>query len=120
MRFSSAPGPIGDVQECRHVVDGIVEAAGTLESGAAAEVDESARHRGRAAPPARAFQDEHVGTGTGGLDRGSGARDPVPGDDDVGVVVPVRYPVSRYRVDVSACRHGRIATGRSPVHWWPQ
>ena len=63
MRFSSAPGPIGDVQEGRHVVDGIVEAAGTLQSGAAAEVDESARHRRRPAPAAGAFEDEHVGTG---------------------------------------------------------
>ena len=76
------------VQERRHVVDGIVEAAGTLESGAATEIDESARHRGGAAPPAGAFQDEHVDTGTGCLHCGSGARDAVSGDDDVGFVSP--------------------------------
>ena len=33
--------------------------------------------------------------------RGSDARNAVPGGHDVAV-------------------HGRIATGNSPVHWWPQ
>ena len=32
-----------------------------LQRGAAAEVDESARHGGRAAPASGAFEDEHVG-----------------------------------------------------------
>ena len=112
--------PHGDVEECRHVVDGIVEAACLLQAGAAAEVDEPARHRGGPAPAAGSLEHEDVSAGCGGLDRRGGTRDPVTGDDDVGSVVPVRYPVSRCRVDVSACRHGRIATGRSPVHWWPQ
>jgi len=112
--------PHGDVEECRHVVDGIVEAACLLQSGAAAEVDEPARHRGGPTPAAGSLEYEDVSAGGGGLDRRGGTRDPVPGDDDVGFVVPVSYPVSRCRVDVSPCRHGRIATGRSPVHWWPQ
>ena len=41
------------VEEGRHVVDGIVEAAGLLEWGAAAEVDEAARHRRRPTPASR-------------------------------------------------------------------
>jgi hypothetical protein len=108
------------VQERRHIVDGIVEAAGTLESGAAPEVDESARHRGRPAPAAGAFQDDHVGTRCGGLDRGGRARNAVSGDDYVGFVVPVRDLLSRRRVHGCVDLHGCIATGSSPVHWWPQ
>jgi len=50
------------VQEGRHVVDGIVEAAGPLECGAAAEIDEAARQRRSAAPAAGALEDEDIGT----------------------------------------------------------
>ena len=88
--------------------------------GAATEVDEAARHRGRATPAAGALEDEDVGTCRGGLDRGGGARDAVSGDHDVGFVIPVRDLISRRGMHVCVHRHGRIATGSSPVHWWPQ
>jgi len=112
--------PHGDVEECRHVVDGIVEAAGLLQSGAPAEVDEPARHRGGPAPATGSLEHEDVGTGRRGLNRGGGARDPVPGDHDIGFEIPVRDLISRRGAHVCAYRHGRIATGSSPVHWWPQ
>ena len=109
-----------DVQECRHVVDGIVEATGLLQPGAAAEVDEPAGHRRRAAPASGALDDQDVGTRLGGLDRRGGARDAVTRDDDVGFVVPVLDLLGRGGVDVRVHRYGRIAAGRSLTHWWPQ
>ena len=95
----------GLVEEGCHIVDGIVETAGTLEPGAAT-------------PAAGAFQDEDIGSCRGGLDRGGDARNAVPGDCDVGFDIPARDLVGRPGVDVAV--HGRIATGNSPVHWWPQ
>ena len=65
--------PHGDVEECRHVVDGIVEAAGLLQSGAPAEVDEPARHRGGPAPATGSLEHQDVGTGRRGLNRGGSA-----------------------------------------------
>ena len=110
----------GDVEECRHVLDGIVETAGLLQRRAAAEVNEPACHGRSPAPAAGSLQHQDVGAGGGGLDGRGRTGDPVSGDDDVGFVVPVRYPVRRNRVDVGAGRHGRNTTGSSPVHWWPQ
>ncbi len=80
--------PHRDIEERRHVIDGIGEAASLLQRGAAAEVDEAAGHRGRAAPGPGAFHDQNVCAGAGCFDRRSGAGDAVPGDDDVGLVVP--------------------------------
>ena len=59
-----------------------------LDCGAAAEVDESARHGGRAAPPSGALQDEDVGAGRGGLDRRGRSGDAVPRDHDIGFEIP--------------------------------
>jgi hypothetical protein len=86
--------PHRHIQERRHVVDGIIEAASLLQSCAAAEVDEPARRRGRATPAAGAFDDEHVGTCSGGLDRRARTRYAVPRDDNVGFVIPVLDLVS--------------------------
>ena len=80
--------PHRDVEECRHVVDGIVKTAGLLQSGAAAEVDEPACHGRRPAPAAGSLEHQHVGARCGGFDRRRGTGDPVSGDDDVGFVVP--------------------------------
>ena len=81
-------GPHRHVEERRHVVDGIGEATGLLQRRAAAEVDEAAGHRRRAAPGSGAFEDQDVGAGAGCFDRRGRAGDAVAGDDDVGLVVP--------------------------------
>ena len=86
-------------------------------AGAAAEVDEAARHRRSAAPAAGALEDEDIGTCRGGFDCGGGARDAVSGDHDVGFVIPVRDLISRRWMHICVHAHGRIATGSSPVHW---
>jgi hypothetical protein len=104
------------VNPAHHVVNGILEAAGVLEPGAATEVDESTRHGRGPAPAAGALEDENVGTGSGGLDGGGGARDAVSGDHNVGFVVPVRDLVGQRGIHVRVDRQGCIATGSSPVH----
>ena len=77
------------IQESRHVVDGIGESAGLLDWGSTAEVDESTRHRGGAAPGSGALEDQDVGSAAAGLHRGGGSGHAIAGDHDVGLVVPV-------------------------------
>ena len=67
-----------------------VEATSLLQRCAAAEVDEAAGHRRRAAPGAGALEHQDVGAGAGGLDRRRRTGDAVTGDHDVGLVVPRR------------------------------
>ena len=75
-------------QEGAHVVDGIFEAAGLLNGGATAEIDESAGQRRRPAPTAGALQHHHLGTRPCGLDRRRHTGDAVPGDHHVGLDIP--------------------------------
>ncbi len=108
--------PHRDVEEGRHVVHGIAETAGLLERGAATEIDEPAGHRSCPTPGPGAFDDQDVGAGVGRFDRCGGTRDSVPGDDDVGLVVPRAHRGGRDRCDVKVGAHGCIAAGISPTH----
>ncbi len=109
--------PHRHVEERGHVLDGIIETTGLLDSGAATEVDESARHRGRAAPSSGALEHEDVGAGRGGLDRRGRTGDAVPRDHDIGFEIPTLDLLERLGVDVGIDRHIRIAAGGSPIHW---
>ena len=77
-------------QEALHVLGRVGVAARLLDRGAAAEVDEPARHRGRAATHGRGLQHQHVGAGLRRLDGGAGAGAPEPDHHDIGLVVPRR------------------------------
>jgi len=102
-------------QEGPHVVDGILEAAGLLNRGAAAQVDESAGQRGGTTPPAGALQDHNLSTGPRRLDGRRNAGDAVTGDHHIGFGIPV--------CDVASIngRDGHIAASASePDQSWPQ
>ena len=108
------------VEERGHVVDGIVEATGLLQRCAAAEVDESAGHGGRATPGAGPFEHQDVGAGARRLDRRGRTGDAVAGDHDIGLVIPARRSSRGDGVTSVFTAQGRMAAGRSPTHWWPQ
>ena len=108
------------VEERRHVVHRIVEAAGLLQRRSAAEVDETARHGRRTTPGAGALEDQHIGTGPGGFNSRGGAGDAVACDHNVGFLVPGADRRGGHGCDVMLGGHGRIAAGRSLTHAWPQ
>ena len=86
--FSSAPGPIATLRKAAMLSTESVEATSLLQRRAAAEVDEPAGHRRRAAPGPVRSRTRTSAPAAGRLDRCGGAGDAVAGDHDVGLVVP--------------------------------
>lgn len=78
----------GGGQECLHVLGGVLVPAGLLNGGAAAEVDDAARHR-RGAPAHRCrLEHGHVDSGGSRLDGRAGTGAAEADDDHVRVEVP--------------------------------
>ena len=66
----------------------IVEPAGFLHGGAAAEVEMPGCGRGGAGAPAAAFDGDNRSARVAGLDRGARARHPASDDDDIRRLIP--------------------------------
>src|SRR5262249_35021646 len=72
-------------------IDAVVEAAGLLHRGAAAEIEHPRRGHGRAGAAAAALQHQNFAARFARLDRGADPGDAIAADDDVGLAGPFRY-----------------------------